>query len=493
MRNIILILITLLFANVVYGQPKKGKEEIQVEMVINPFGKDIFTTKIKKGSTVKFIINNVNTFKISGITESKALNFNYETSEVFKHFILPQTSKKSEDTELQIEVQAMVRSIDDAKHNNENLNINMLKNKLIEQKNREDNFISKFSDFIEYHHTLNQQIELEFKLIQQIKDSVFINDTLVLKKNVKDYFSAVYGSKSNEEAKEETGKLLNSLIVTYGELQNSYNELNKTLEKDSVILNGKLESTDKKTTVKIENVTLYQERKKYFSEDMEFAKKAFETISDIKQRNEIITKAQSGIDLYNKIIKASFIAYTDAEQINSDEVTLTPKLRFANGNVAHEFKPLTIRAYGGVKVNFSAGYLISFTGDDNYSLTKDGVGNTIGAYQTNKNEVTHALGGLVHAYSNRDSNVQYGLSTGASLATNGNLGFYLGGSIFFLEKNRLVLTGGYSFNKLKKLNTANLKLNDGQYSFVSNTDIEIRYDEVYKGAWFIGVTYNLAK
>ena len=37
------------------------------------------------------------------------------------------------------------------------------------------------------------------------------------------------------------------------------------------------------------------------------------------------------------------------------------------------------------------------------------------------------------------------------------------------------------------------KVNDDRYEFINASDTEIRYDDVYKGAWFIGVTYNLAK
>lgn len=496
--KIILVIMIFGFAMQSWGQ-------VQKEAEINPFGIDKPIIKIEKGNTIKFKINNVNTFKINGVTESKPLNIDFEVPEIFKNFITPKSEENTEGQPSPIvktydaQIQKTLAEIKYASksHNEELVNqlLSTLKNlndDLLKEK--EQNFKNTFSLFVSKYNSVNQQIELEGKLLEQIKDSVFIKDTVVLKNNVKEYFKAVYGNKSTEDAKKQTEIALNNLMVEYTELQKLYDELNKTLEKDSVVLSGELNSDDKKTKVKIEKATITQDRKKYFSEEMSFAKKTFETISDIKNRNEIVKKAQSGIDWYNKIDKESFVAYTDAKQINDDEVTITPKLKFSNGNTAHEFQPITIKSYGGIKVNFSAGYLVSFIGDDNFNSYKDNSGNTIGVHQSNKNEVTHSLGGLVHVYPNWKKSPQLGLSAGASLATNGNLGFYLGGSAFFLEKNRLVLTGGYSFIKLKQLNTANLsKINHDNYEFVSNIDTEIRYDEVYKGAWFIGVTYNLAK
>lgn len=477
----------------------------QEEIEINPFGIDRSITKTEKGNSVKFKISNVNTFKINGIIESKSLNIDFEIPEIIQNLNKTPIIEKTDGDpnaivksyELQIQETIDAINFANKSSNKESVNqlLKTLKNLNEEYlKEKEQSFINLFSSFLSKYNNIHQQIELEGKLIEQIKDSVFVRDTTVLKKNIKEYFKSVYGSKTTEEAKKVTETDLNNLMIEYTQLQKIYDELNKTLEKDSVVLNGKLESGDKKTTINIEKATINQDRKKYFSEEMVFAKKVFETISDVKNRNEIIKKAQQGIDWYNKIDQESFTIYTDAIQLIDDETTITPKLKFSNGNIAHEFQPLTIKTFGGIKVNFSTGYLMSFIGDDNFSTFKDNTGNTIGIVESNKNAITHSLGGLVHVYPNWKNSPQLGLSAGASLATNGNLGFYFGGSLFFLEKNRLVLTGGYSFIKRKQLNSSNLnKISDNRYEFVSSTDTEIRYDDIYKGGWFIGVTYNLSK
>ena len=497
---------TKLFITVmVLGFVVKSWGQKQEEIEINPFGTDKPISKTEKGNSVKFKISNVNTFKINGVVESKSLNIDFEIPEIFQNL---NKSPLIENTDGQpnamvksygLQIQETIDAINSANKSNNKQSVNQLletlKNLNEEYlKEKEQSFINLFSLFLSKYNKIHQQIELEGKLIEQIKDSIFIRDTIVLKNNVKEYFKSVYGSKTTEEAKKTTETDLNNLMLEYTQLLKIYDELNKTLEKDSVVLNGKLESSDKKTTINIDKATVSQERKKYFSEEMTFAKKVFETISDIKNRNEIIKKTQQGIDWYNKIDQESYTIYTDAIQLNDDETTVTPKLKFSNGNIAHEFQPLTIKTFGGIKVNFSTGYLVSFIGDDNFSPFKDNSGNTIGVVESNKNAVTHSLGGLVHVYPNWKNSPQLGLSAGASLATNGNLGFYFGGSLFFLEKNRLVITGGYSFIKVKQLNSSNLnKISDNRYEFVSSTDTEIRYDDVYKGGWFIGVTYNLTK
>jgi hypothetical protein len=499
---------TKLFITImILGFVVKSWGQKQEEIEINPFGTDKPISKTEKGNSVKFKISNVNTFKINGFTESKPLSVNFEVPEIFNDFINSKESENNgnnENSNISYNVADFKKKFETIKRDLDgNILTKELANNLLSElkkvqdeifQNNLSTFKTSFSVFVSKYNAVHQQIELEGKLLEQIKDSVFIRNTIVLKNNVKEYFKSVYGSKTTEEAKKTTETDLNNLMLEYTQLLKIYDELNKTLEKDSVVLNGKLESSDKKTTINIDKATVSQERKKYFSEEMTFANKVFETISDIKNRNEIIKKAQQGIDWYNKIDQESYTIYTDAIQLNDYETTVTPKLKFSNGNIAHEFQPLTIKTFGGIKVNFSTGYLVSFIGDDNFSPFKDNSGNTIGVVESNKNAVTNSLGGLVHVYPNWKNSPQLGLSAGASLATNGNLGFYFGGSLFFLEKNRLVITGGYSFIKVKQLNSSNLnKISNDRYEFVSTTDTEIRYDDVYKGGWFIGITYNLSK
>lgn len=469
-------------------------------ITINPFGNDSEIRNIKIGKTVKFEIENVNTFKINGFTSSKPLNIDFEIPAIFNDLIQPKTAEDSltSDANLSGELDKIITNL-----SLKSFTTSTTKNDLIDLKKKyenerlkenESNFITEFSSFISNFNSIHQQIELESKLVSQISDSIFINDKVTLISNVTNYYQAVYGNKKALEANKETENKLNALMINYSKIVKLYDELNKTLEKDSVSVTGKLISEDEKTILKVTEAYIHQNRKKYFSEEMAFVKKTYQTLIEVKNRNEIIAKAQAGIALSEKIVKATFKVYTDAEQLNDDQVTITPKLKYANGTIAHEFKPITLSSYGGWKVNFSSGYLLSFVGDDSYKTYKDVSGATIGVSQTNQDKVTHALGGLAHVYPRWIYGPQIGLSAGVSLATSGNLGFYGGLSFFFLEKNRLVFTGGYSFTKIKKLNTSNLTfVSDDKYTFINTIDTEINYDEVYQGALFIGITYNLSK
>ena len=46
----------------------------------------------------------------------------------------------------------------------------------------------------------------------------------------------------------------------------------------------------------------------------------------------------------------------------------------SKGEVLKEFKPVKIPTYGGLKVDFSSGYFLSFKGDENYTNLYDSAG-----------------------------------------------------------------------------------------------------------------------
>ena len=164
------------------------------------------------------------------------------------------------------------------------------------------------------------------------------------------------------------------------------------------------------------------------------------------------------------------------------------------GDVLRKIEDLEIKTKQP-SIDFSTGYLFSFVGDENYELSVDNSGNAI-ALEGNDNNFTHALGGLMHVY-NRSwfGGMAIGISPGLSLTTEGDLGFYTGISTLFFGNNRLAITTGYSWVKKQKLNTSNLSYNnENRYYEFRNSDLkEIKYDRVYDGAFFIGLTYNLSK
>ena len=480
----------IVFALLTWLAPGWSQEIIEIK----PFGEDVPLKSAKIGSTVKFKISNVNTFKISGDLGSKPLAINFEVPPIFNDLF---KEKEDSGSEQKKDLTAFISS--NKLKGNIKFNqtfIDQYNTLYIEQvdkiKEIEDKFMAEYKIFLEKYNAIQQQVELEGKLNKLLSDSIFIENVDTLKLTAKRYYKSSF-TQTDDIVFSETKDNLDALSVSFTKMVKAYDELNFTLEKDSVQVTGMLKSKDDKAYLKVINAYMYQNRKKYFSDEMAFAKKSMEVFLEVKNRNAVIEKAQSGIAFYRKISSAKFEVFTDAEQITDDEMEFTPKLKNAKGKVVHEFKPVKVTSFGGWKVNFSSGYFLSFIGDENYGLVKDSGGNTIGAIGANEDKVTHALGGLMHVYKRCGNGPQFGMSFGLSLSTNQNLGFYAGPSLFFLEKNRLVLTTGYSFIKVKQLNTSNLSQIDGKYLFNTATDTEIKYDSVYQGALFVGLTYNLSK
>ena len=507
---------------------QKGKTKSVIGH-INPFGIDSIPKTIKINSTIKFKINNVNTFKVNGFTSSNPLNIDFDVPPVFTDLIkenskkdnevdsknktieltsiesavkkekfnlirsegfLNELASQKENNHLKDSLNKLKKEIQTSKNNIDSLTKLLAEYKSQKIKNDSANFINLFYSFIKIYQSIIEYTALENKLAAKIKDSVFIRDIITLKKNIGSDFEALYQNNDNLKAKIKVIEKISKLQSLFTSLQFIYDDMNKTLDKDSISFSGTLKTSEEGAEMKISNGYIKPNRKKYFTEQITFAKKALETITAEKNQSEIIRKAQAGIDLYNLIKNETFEIHTPAEQLKDDEVTLTPKLIFSDGKTGYEFKPVSIKTYGGFKVNFSTGYFLNFTGDDSYDVVKDSTGKSIGAVSTANNKITHALGGMIHAYPRWIKGPQPALSAGFSLAQNGNLGFYGGASLMFLEKNRLIISGGYSFNKIKQLNTSNLNQSN---LFITQSDTQIRYNEVYKGSWFIGITYNLSK
>ncbi|MFN7586411.1 MAG: hypothetical protein ACK5RI_10910 [Bacteroidota bacterium] len=498
---------------------------------INPFGIDCIPKNVHINSTIKFKIKNVNTFKVNGNTVSTPLNIDFENPSVFtglmsgfdKVSIVPnQTSEQinqSENNQLNELYNALTRNLNEKDKIYQNLlkinktndstkmrlksdSVLILNNKidsliklintLKSNKLKTDSasFIDNFKSFVETYQSIIAYTALENKLTEKIKDSVFIRDICTLRKNVKSDLNATYNQSESSSYKTQIINKINLLQKEFAEIQLIYDVMNKTTDKDSIAFSGNLKTSDEGAEMKISNGYIKPNRKKYFAEQMAFAKKATEIVISEKNQQEIIKKSQAGIDLYYLIINDSFAIWTPAEQLKDDEVTFTPKLSSPDGKTVYEFKPVTIKTHGGFKVNFSTGFFLNFIGDDNYDILKDSSGKNIGVVSTAKNKITQALGGMIHAYPRWIKGPQPALSAGISLAQNGNMGFYGGASVMFLEKNRLVVSTGYAFNKIKQLNTSNVNQNN---LFITQSDTQIRYNDVYRGSWFIGITYNLTK
>jgi hypothetical protein len=261
-------------------------------------------------------------------------------------------------------------------------------------------------------------------------------------------------------------------------------------------LSGELK--DGKTTFKFDKISASVEIKYLFEDEMKKVKTINEAFTNQDNSKKMVNEVYEGIDLFDEILNNDYKTTIISQNIYDDMAEITPQLKNSKGKVMFEYRKFKVSSYGNIKINGSAGYFLNFISDDNYTLRKKIISDPnsrAGADDGNSNSLKHSLGGLLHAYYNCSGSVDFGLSVGLSISDNANAGFYIGLSGFFTESNRLVITSGLSFVKVKRINTANLKINpvSNQLDFINEEDTEIRYDEVYKPTFFIGVSYNLFK
>lgn len=476
-----LLLLLLLWVGVVWGQEYKCKKTEKKEpnsniLVLDPFGIDTLNTSFKEGEFVKFKIKNVNIFKVNGYTKTVSSNITFDIPE---------------------NISALLKQ-DKVITNEQKVNggrnpASIVGDTIIISK--EKMFSLVYNDIVSDLRKVKLYTQLEDKLLSKLSDSIFVNECL-LKDLAKSDYNAIYNKTEMEVGdKKIVINTLEAINKSYAALSDIYNEINKDKSKntDSKI-SGKFQSKDGNTTIEIKDAVISHKSEPVFSKEMKEIEASLKKIRS--DSANVIKKAHVGIDLFHKIDKSEFVVYTAPQQLNDNINVITPELRNNKGKVVYTYNPITIKVYNAWKVDFSAGYFLSFAGNDNYSSFTNSTGNKEVA-KGNKDKITNALGGLMHVYRLKNPECkfpQWGLSFGASLSDNTNIGFYGGPSLFFLEKNRMVITGGYSFVKIKKINQSNLIpiVGSSNYSFANNADTEIRYDNLYQGAWFFGVTYNLS-
>jgi hypothetical protein len=355
-------------------------------------------------------------------------------------------------------------------------------------------FKEEFIIFQKHFSNIDKYTTLKNILLAQIKkDSIFIGDVQNFVARSTSSYNAIYGNeKEHLMQKTKIVDELTALETSYLKLVSIYQQLNTSYKNKELKLSGELKDGD--NVLKFKNISASFETKYLFEDEMQKVKVINDSLSQPKNRTKIIEESQAGIDLYDEIYKSKFTTTIISNNVYDDVATIKPQLKDSKGKVMYEYREFKVSSYGNWKVNGSAGYFLNFISDDNYTLRKkietDSNSKT-GVNESNTNTLRHSLGGLLHAYYNFKGNIDAGFSVGLSINDNANAGFYLGLSAFVTESNRLVLTSGVSFNKIKKINTTNLKFDAGAYNFINESDAEIKYDEVYKPSFFIGISYNL--
>lgn len=457
MKTIIFLLLFLTIAKIGWAQ------EVEIyEVRGDSLKKHNLGQKIKKGSSIQFKFPNVNIFRISGsaiIIGSSNINYGNGESLSDNKFI----SMFSNLDILTLFGINKPKEINAPKLQNGEVNAT-INPKYAETE--ENQFMEEYANFGKTLYQIKARANLGSRLwnLLTLNDSIFIENATLIKANAK----YIYNSLDITD-RYSTENLMDQLQSSYNKLLQLYKVINREIEGAT----APLRNPEKCAT------------------QMDFLKKIMQTIDDSQKREEIIKKVDASRLLYDEILGNSFVAHSNPIQLNNDVDTIAPELIFKNGKTAYNKYPsYTFKTYGGMRVNFSAGYLLSFTGDDNYNVQKNSEGVPVGVVKANPNHLKHALGGLIHVYKEWNWLIKPAFSTGASITDNANLGFYAGASAIFAEKNRFVLTAGLSYIKIKKLDRTNLSRDN---EFIYKTDTEIKYDNIYRPAFFVGITYNFGK
>lgn len=200
------------------------------------------------------------------------------------------------------------------------------------------------------------------------------------------------------------------------------------------------------------------------------------------------------------------IAYTTLRAKNRDYIEVK---YIGADNIAS--KPENIRMSGGMKIDFSAGFVLTGLRDFTYTLknttvnyapgagmaARDTTGNVIAKEDDGNNQV--GVGLLTHFYPRLSSHYNIGGTVGLMTSTSLNLRVMLGGSVLisslFGSNNRVSFSGGVVWGKVKRLSTQyqdyyeKPRMVNNKPQFYDGTTAPTTIDK-NEHSWFFAITMN---
>jgi hypothetical protein len=201
------------------------------------------------------------------------------------------------------------------------------------------------------------------------------------------------------------------------------------------------------------------------------------------------------------------LAYTTLRAKNRDYI----EVRYTKANNVLS-KPENIRMSGGMKIDFSAGFVLTGLRDYSYVLKnikypytpqgtgqteRDTTGNVIVKEDEGSNQV--GVGMLTHFYPRSSSHYNFGGTVGLMTSTSLNLRLMLGGSLMvsslFGSNNRVSFSGGVVWGKVKRLSEKDKEFYNGPRvlnkipEFFTEASAPAPIDR-NEHSWFFAVTLN---
>lgn len=235
-------------------------------------------------------------------------------------------------------------------------------------------------------------------------------------------------------------------------------------------------------------------------------KKINDEEKDSKKNANAIKNVDNLIAALKALENVQPLVYTTLRAKNRDYI----EIKYTDANNV-ESKPENIRMSGGLKIDFSGGFVLTGLRDYSYALKdavvkytlagtteqRDTTGNVIIKEDEGKNQVGVCI--LSHFYPRISSHYNIGGTVGIMTSTNLNLRIMLGGSVMisslFGSNNRISFSGGGVWGKVNRLSVQNEDYLDhprvvnGQPQFYSQASAPqpiSRSDH----SWFFAVTMN---
>ncbi len=241
----------------------------------------------------------------------------------------------------------------------------------------------------------------------------------------------------------------------------------------------------------------------------EIKKKIEKDVTDEAKKEKALQQAEAIVSSLKSLENVKPLAYTTARAKNRDYIEVI----YTDANNV-DSKPEYIRMSGGMKIDYSAGFVLTGLRDFTYALKnqamkynppgtteekdrRDTTGNVIIKEDDGKNNV--GVGILTHFYPRLSSHYNIGGTVGLMTSTNLNLRLMLGGSFMvsslFGSNNRVSFSYGRVWGKVARLSTQHedffnkpRKLNGiPQFYSQAAAPQPIQRNE---GSWFFAITMN---
>lgn len=198
--------------------------------------------------------------------------------------------------------------------------------------------------------------------------------------------------------------------------------------------------------------------KKRVEEKVASAKALLAEINKFNEEGKVFTLA----DDIKKINEANYSYYSEMAALKKDETkfkfTVTADGQLVCNKPNEDKFEVTLRAKGGVKLDFSTGLFINFgkpefRGQDFYYKPLSETTSSISTLD-NKRKAILGIGALMHIYKRSPANFKLGFAVGASTTTSFDVvNFHAGPSFIIGDKDRFCITPGVTLREVKVLNS----------------------------------------